>query len=72
MEVCGEHDREIVWSAKNYRDKCPACEQIEELRKEYDELLAEKDIEINDLTNEVDELRSQVSVLEDDISGYSQ
>lgn len=56
METCGEHGmKNIAYAAIRYNQECPACEQIEELNKEHDQIIGEKDAYIADLESKVEE-----------------
>lgn len=59
MNICGEHsiattDDEIAYSD----DKCPACEQIEEINKDHNR-------EVEDLKQQIDELEEKLGELND-------
>ena len=58
MNICSNHGEEIAYNGVN----CPACDQIEEIRKELKE---EYDAELSDLELDNDDLRGQLEDYKD-------
>lgn len=60
MNVCRNHGEEIAFGSS----ECPACDQIEEIRRELKE---EHDEELGRLELENDELRGTIQDLKDGV-----
>lgn len=52
MEICGEHGEDIVYGKVARWDTCPACEQIEDIKKDHEKEIAELEDKIAVLEGE--------------------
>lgn len=57
MDICGEHGDEIAFAGRD----CPACEDIERVRKDFKEDL---DSQIADMQDEIDDMQIHIDELE--------
>lgn len=56
MEICGEHGEEIAYMGR----ECPACEQIEDLNREFHETIHDLEQDLSDADNRIDELEQEL------------
>jgi peptidoglycan hydrolase CwlO-like protein len=59
MEICGEHGNSASDEIAHQGRDCPACTQIEELKKDHE-------AEVEDLNNQIEDLQTEVNTLVDD------
>ena len=60
MEICGEHGNSVSDEIAHQGRDCPACNHIEELKKDHE-------AEVENLNNQIECLETEVSTLQDDV-----
>ena len=56
MDICGEHGEEIAYVGRD----CPACEQVESLKDEYETTISGLEQDLADADDRIDELTDEL------------